>query len=90
MSITMKEARELIVQAEREINRLDEIQNDPQATRMECDLREGVGNLKSDLCHDSDPISGGKLDDISNEWVLIGDAVKSYELLKRIKALAKL
>lgn len=80
--VTMKEARELIVLAEREINRLKDIQNDPQALQRECVLRESVGNLKSDLCHDHDPISGG-LRDIPDEWVLTGNAARSYESLQK-------
>ncbi|MDD5626781.1 MAG: hypothetical protein PHW01_02080 [Patescibacteria group bacterium] len=78
----MKKARGLIAQAEREISRLENIQDDPKAARNECDLREGVGNLKSDLCHDHDPM--GSLHNIPDEWVLTENAVKSYKLLQGI------
>lgn len=79
----MEEARKLIVLAEREINRLKDIQNDPQALQKECALRENVSNLKSDLCHDYDPISGGNLHSIPDGWVLTENAARSYESLQR-------
>ena len=81
--VTMKEARELIVQAEKEIDRLKDIQNDLQALQKECALRETVGNLKSDLCHDYDPILGGNLHSIPDEWVLTENAARSYKSLQR-------
>ena len=81
--VIMEEARELIVLAEREINRLKDIQNDPQTLQKECALRERVGNFKSDLCHDYDPISGGNLHSIPDGWVLTENAVRSYNLLQR-------
>ena len=80
--VTMKEARELITLAEEKINHLKDIQNDLQALQKECALRETVGNLKSDLCHDYDPISGGNLHSIPDGWVLTENAARSYESLQ--------
>lgn len=80
-SIIMEEAWKIIVQAGKEI---EDIQDNPRATQRESDLRVGMGNLKSDLCHDYNPISGGKLDDIPDEWVLKGNSVKSYKFLQKI------
>ena len=80
--LTMQHARDLLNMAEREINRLKDVRDNQRAFQKECSLRQGVSQLKSDLCHDYDPVGGGHLHYIPNGWTLTDNAVRSYHLLQ--------